>query len=80
MNEDHRDDDRINRLEAQVRILRRVVVALSVIVCLLLLLDRHLERIVGGMLPFVIVVGVLIGLLVLIFGGAHWLERRFPPK
>lgn len=80
MNEDRRDDDRVNSLEAQVRNLRRVVVALSIIVGLLLLVDRHLERIVGGVLAVVIAVAVLIGLLILIFGGANWLERRFPPK
>jgi hypothetical protein len=70
----------LRTLQRQVRRLRWSVIVLAIFVVALMCLDRNFEKVIGGFTAATMLAGGLIGVLVIIFGGARYLEKKFPPK
>jgi hypothetical protein len=71
--------EQVRQLQGQVRNLKRIVIGLAVVVIALLAAGGSAQRIFEGFTAVTMIVGALIGVLVIIFGGARFLEKRFPP-
>lgn len=70
-------DDRLQNLERQVRNLRAAVIVLAIVVVVNIV---GLQRVLGGFTIATAAVGALIGVLVVVFGGARLFDKSSSPK
>lgn len=72
--------DEIGELRRQVRNLRRIVIVLTIVVVALLAAGGNVQRLFEGFAATTMILGAFFGVLVIIFGGARFLEKKFPPQ
>ena len=72
--------EQIRLLQVQVRNLRRVVVVLAIVVVALFAEGGNVQRLFEGFAATTLIFGAFFGVLIIIFGGARFLEKKFPPQ